>query len=186
MPYPTPAQLELPVQPYHVTGYHFAQKVRRKIVLWATHLGDDVVVSAGKPVSAIGAGEVVWAEIRPGKPDHRNWGGIIVIGHTHQKTGESFFSVYGHLRDLTVTVGQQINAQERLGVVAPGLTPENGWWQIPHLHFAIYQGPWQNTILPGYKRLEERRTKVRWWRNPQEFIEAYNLDQVRGEGNSRV
>jgi len=175
MAYPIPAQLILPIKPYQVDGYHFGQRLRRRIILWATHLGDDVVAKPGAPVVAIGEGEVVWAEVRLGSATKRNWGGIVVIGHTHRASSTPFYSLYGHLRDLTVTVGQTVPAGQVLGAIAEGSTPENGWWQIPHLHFAIYTGPWQNTILPGYKRLEERRTKVAWWQDPQEFINAYSL-----------
>lgn len=174
MAYPAPTKLYLPIEPYTVSGYHFGERLRRWIILWATHLGDDVVQPAGKPVNAIGEGEVVWAETRAGNEHKRNWGGIIVIGHSHHQSGEEFYSVYGHLRDLTVTVGQTISAEQPLGVIAEGNTPENGWWKIPHLHFAIYQGPWRNEILPGYKRPEEWRTKLAWWRDPQTFIADYN------------
>lgn len=174
MPYPTPSQLQLPISPYKIEGYHFGQRLRRRIVLWATHLGDDLVASAGTPVSAIGEGTVVWSEVRPGSPEKRNWGGIIVVGHTHRANQPPFFSVYGHLHHLRVRIGDTVSAQQIIGEVAPPLTPENGWWKTPHLHFAIYVGPWRGDILPGYKRPEEWRTKVAWWRDPQEFITEYN------------
>lgn len=184
MSYPIPTRLELPVEPYEVSGYHFGQRLRRRIILWATHLGDDVVQPAGTPVTAIGEGEVVWAEVRPGAPHKRNWGGIVIIGHLHHATGEPFYSLYGHLRDLTVTVGQAVSTAQTLGVIAESHTPENGWWQIPHLHFAIYTGPWNNQILPGYKRPEQFRTRVAWWQDPQEFINAYNLVDNSAKVNS--
>jgi murein DD-endopeptidase MepM/ murein hydrolase activator NlpD len=68
-----------------------------------------------------------------------------------------------------MVVGGQV-----IGVVAEGLTPENGWWKIPHLHFGIYVGPWRDSVLPGYKRFEEFRTKTKWWEDPSSFIEKYN------------
>lgn len=174
MSYPAPTSLALPIQPYGVDGYRFKQRLRRHIILWATHLGDDVVKPAGTIVTAIGEGEVVWAEVRPGTQQRRNWGGIVILGHTHHSTGEPFYSLYGHMRDLTVTVGQTISAGQPLGMIAEGDTPANGWWKIPHLHFAIYVGPWNNEILPGYKRTEQWRAKVAWWRDPQTFIQSYN------------
>lgn len=172
--YPQPPRLVLPVEPYTVSGYRFGQHVRRWIILWATHLGDDVVQPAGTPIRAIGEGEVVWSEVRPGSAKRRNWGGVVIIAHAHRVTGQPFYSLYGHLRDLAVTVGQTVGAEQVLGVIAEGHTPENGWWQIPHLHFALYTGPWNNQILPGYKRPEERRTRVAWWQDPQTFIKSYN------------
>lgn len=174
MAYPTPSQLQLPVTTYQVSGYHFRQRIRRRIILWATHLGDDVVVPTGTPVVAIGAGEVVTAETRPGSEQKRNWGGLVILGHTDRHTQAAFFSVYGHLQDLQVRVGDMVQSGQQLGSIAAGRTPENGWWQIPHLHFGIYTGPWTGKVLPGYKRPEERRTKLRWWAEPQAFIADYN------------
>lgn len=174
MAYPAPDKLIVPVVPYGVTGYSFKQRIWRRFFLWATHLGDDIEVLAGTKVVAIGPGEVVWAEMRLGSLRQRNWGGVVVIGHTHRERDESFFSVYGHLRDLAVRVGDHVVGGQSLGLVAEGLTPENGWWVRSHLHFGIYVGPWKEEILPGYKRPEERRTKLAWWKEPQQFIEEYN------------
>lgn len=185
MAFPMPRQLVLPVEPYHVSGYHFRQRLRRRLLLWATHLGDDVVQPAGKPVRSIGEGTVVWAEVRLGHAKKRNWGGIVIIGHTHRTTGQPFYSLYGHLKDLTAVAQQPVAAEQTLGVVADGNTPENGWWQIPHLHFAIYTGPWPNTILPGYKRPESWRTRLSWWHDPQTFIAAYNLARNNTKQNNR-
>ncbi len=174
MAYPVPDKLVLPVAPYEVTGYSFKQRVWRRLFLWATHLGDDIEAAAGTKVVAVGAGEVVWAEMRAGSVQQPNWGGVVVIGHMHRVSGEPFFSVYGHLCDVAVRVGDHVEGGYELGLVAEGLTPENGWWQRAHLHFAIYVGPWTGEILPGYKRLEEWRTRVGWWREPKQFIEEYN------------
>ncbi|MEX1997292.1 MAG: peptidoglycan DD-metalloendopeptidase family protein [Candidatus Andersenbacteria bacterium] len=182
--YPQPDHLFLPIQPYNVSGYHFGQRLRRRIILWATHLGDDVIAPAGTAVCTTGAGEVVWAEIRRGTARHRNWGGLIVIGHTARTTSQPFFSIYGHLQDLTVRVGETVAPQHCVGTIAPGLTAENGWWEIPHLHFGIYSGPWQRQVLPGYKRPEEWRTRLRWWHDPKSFIEAYNLASTSAPSNS--
>ena len=163
-----------PVDDYVVKGYHFGERVRSRIILWARHLGDDVVLSPETPVKAIGAGRVVWSEIRPGNSERRNWGGLVVIEHTHKKSQVLFYSLYGHMKDLEVKAGDQVLAGRPLGKVAPGPSPENGWWKTPHLHFGIYVGPWTDAVLPGYKRFFDDRTKFTWWRDPQKFIEEYN------------
>ena len=98
MSFPIPDKLQLPVEQYKVGGYKFHKRVRRWWILWATHLGDDVVVPAGTQVSAIGDGEVVWSQMRLGEDLKRNWGGIVVIGH--KNNFQTFYSVYGHMRDL--------------------------------------------------------------------------------------
>lgn len=171
--HPTPATLSFPLEPYNTDGYHFKQPVRSRIILWARHLGDDVLGAPGTPIHAIGDGAVVWSEMRLGSEEKRNWGGIVIIGHTNKVSGESFYSLYGHLKDLTVHQGDVVTIGQEIGRIAPGHTPENGWWKIPHLHFGIYTGPWMNTVLPGYKRPFERRTKVAWWQDPKPFIEGY-------------
>lgn len=173
MSYPTPAQLLYPLEPYTVAPgvYRFGTRVRSRVILFARHLGDDLVVPAGTPVKAIGEGEIVWAGVREGREERRNWGGLVVVKHG------TFYSVYGHMKDLAVQEGDRVQKGQQIGAVAPGLTPENGWWKIPHLHFGIYVGPWTGEILPGYKRPFDGRTKFRWWRDPKKFIEQYNRSE---------
>lgn len=179
MSFPVPDKLQLPVEQYNIAGYAFQKRVRRWWILWATHLGDDVVVPAGTQVNAIGDGEVVWSQMRLGEDLKRNWGGIVVIGHQVQVQNPNdkfqiFYSVYGHMRDLRVSAGDSVEKGQQIGIVADSYTPENGWWKIPHLHFGIYTGPWDGKILPGYKRVEEFRTKMKWWEDPKIFIDKFN------------
>lgn len=170
------AKLQYPVQPYEVKGYRFGQRVRSRILLWARHLGEDVILPPGTAVVAAGEGQVVWSQMRLGSREKRNWGGIVVVCHTHRRTNQKFYSLYGHLQELQVRVGDTVTAGQVVGNVAEGHSPENGWWKIPHLHFAIYMGPWTEAVLPGYKRFFDGRTKFSWWRSPQQFIEEYNRD----------
>ena len=162
-------ELRWPVDNYS-TGdfYKFGDRVGSRGG-WVSHLGDDVKASAGTVVRAVGAGEVAQAETRAGSGEKRNWGGVILIKHA------GFYSVYGHLDNLKVQVGDRVEAGEEIGRVARALTPENGWWQNEHLHFAIYTGSWRPGVaLPGYYRWWQFRTKKKWWRDPQDFIKNYN------------
>jgi len=120
-------KLLLPLEPYTLAPdvYHFGTRVRSRVILSARHLGDDLVVPPGTPVRAIAEGEVVWAGVRAGSEEARNWGGLIVVKHDYPKT-QTFYSVYGHIKDLTVKVEDHVAAGQQLGVVADGLTPENG------------------------------------------------------------
>lgn len=163
-------KLIFPIEPYELEDgvYRFGMRVRSRKIFWARHLGDDLVVSPGTLVRAIGEGEVVWAGIREGTSQKRNWGGLVVIKHS------DFYSVYGHMKNLRVKVEGRVEGGDKIGEVAEGNTAENGWWKIPHLHFAIYLGPWTGEILPGYKRPFDGRTKFSWWRDPKSFIEEYN------------
>lgn len=184
--YPVPNTLQFPVQSYAVTSRKFGERVRSRFILWARHLGDDVELTPGTAISAIGDGKVVWAEVRSGNKEHRNWGGIVVVGHQHKDTDESFFSLYGHLTELAVQAGDIVKMSQLIGKVAPGYTPENGWWKTPHLHFGIYAGPWLDQILPGYARMFDGRTKFSWWRSPGPFITEYNKSIASTEGSQQA
>ncbi|MBI4022427.1 MAG: M23 family metallopeptidase, partial [Candidatus Andersenbacteria bacterium] len=183
--YPVVNKLVLPVSDYRQSdaSRRFGDKIRRRVVLWAVHLGDDVVAPAGTAVRAIGDGEVVFASTLPGSERHRSWGGLVVIGHftsppalsSHEErgnfagggVGEVFYSLYGHLGELRVREGEVVGAGQQVGVVAAGKTPENGWWQTPHLHFAIYTGP-----LPARRSLGEGgagRALPGYWR-PDDWL----------------
>jgi len=167
------AQLQLPISPYEVTGYKFGQLVRSRKILFARHLGDDILADPGTPVVCVGDGRVMWSEMRLGTKEKRNWGGVVIVEHINQNTGLLFYSVYGHLDHLEVQQGQRVALGDRIGVVAAGYTPENGYWKLPHLHFGIYTGPWTKQVLPGYARPFEGRTKFRWWQDPKRFISCY-------------
>lgn len=189
----TISQLQLPVTPYTTGEFRqFGERIRRHLILWATHLGDDVAAAAGMTVQAIGEGKVVWCEMRLGSEAKRDWGGVVIIRHDrggrNKEAGmketsaeATFYSIYGHITDLEVVRGQKVERGQQLGVVAPALTPENGWWRRAHLHFAIYTGPWKEQILPGYARPDDwlrpgatRRTRLAWWHDPRQFIATYN------------
>lgn len=165
--------LQLPITPYQVTGYRFGQRVRSRKILFARHLGDDIVADPQTEVFCIGNGRVVWSEMRLGTKEKRNWGGIVIVEHVDRRTGLFFYSVYGHLTDLGVKEKSIVTQGDRIGNVAFGDTPQNGYWKLPHLHFGIYTGPWTNHVLPGYARPFEGRTKFRWWQNPARFIASY-------------
>lgn len=171
MSFPVADQLVFPVKPYKISGYKFGQRIRCKFVLWTTHLGEDVG-EVGSRVVTIGDGEVVWSEMRCGSERKHNWGGLVLVAHRGKS--QNFYSIYGHLRELKVKVGDQVVVGQSLGVVAEGQTPENGWWKIPHLHFAIYTGLWHDQVPPGFEQWWNTRTKKKWWQEPKAFIEAYN------------
>lgn len=166
--------LRSPIESYSVSGYRFGQRVRSRLVLWARHLGDDIATSPGTTVVSIAAGRVAWSEVRAGSPSKRNWGGLVVIGHSNKRDGQAFFSLYGHIGDIQCVTGDAVTEGFGIGTVATAGSAENGGWAISHLHFGIYVGPWTNSVLPGYARFFDRRTKFRWWANPREFIEMYN------------
>ncbi len=172
--FPVPAEVSPPLTPYVVKGYMFGKRVRSRIFLWARHLGDDIVADPGTPVRTIGEGKVVWSEMRLGEADRPNWGGIVILGHRHKDTDEPFYSLYGHLQHIRVHTDELVSTSQVIGEIAPGKTPENGYWKTPHLHFSIYVGPWMDQVLPGYARPFEGRTRFHWWQAPGVFMRQYN------------
>lgn len=102
--------------PYHQSGS-----------MWSSgyHTGVDFIASTGTTVRAVGAGTVVSA----------GWGGAygneVVIRHADGK-----YSQYGHLSQLSVSVGQSVTAGQRIG-----LSGATGNVTGPHLHFEIRTGP---------------------------------------------
>lgn len=178
MTYPAPSYLEVPLDKYELGAYRFGTWIRGRF-LPVMHLGDDAMGLPGTKVSALGDGEVVWSQMRPGSKEKKNWGGLVVIGHTHKKSQETFYSLYGHITEIQVKAGDKVHLGQKLGVIAPGQSPDNGYWKLPHLHFSIYVGAWHEQVLPGWWRIWQRRTWPWHWRNPQKFIKKYNLDNFR-------
>jgi murein DD-endopeptidase MepM/ murein hydrolase activator NlpD len=166
--------MQYPISPYEVTGYGFGSRIRSRGIFIARHLGHDILAQAGTKVSCMMDGTVIWSEIRPGSAQKKNWGGIVIVEHVNADTSEKFYSVYGHIKNLKITVGQIIKKGDAIGVVAEGATPENGFWKLAHLHFGIYVGPWTGAVLPGWLRPFEGRTKLSWWKDPKVFIDTYN------------
>ncbi|MFI8261710.1 peptidoglycan DD-metalloendopeptidase family protein [Streptomyces sp. NPDC085665] len=95
--------------------------------MWSSgyHTGVDFIASSGTTVRSVGAGTVVSA----------GWGGAygneVVIRHADGK-----YSQYGHLSQLSVSVGQSVTGGQTIG-----LSGSTGNSTGPHLHFEIRTGP---------------------------------------------
>jgi len=170
--YPIALKIGYPLDKYKITGWGFEKKVLAGKIL-GVHLGEDVRASAKTAVKCVGSGKVVYTALHPGSPSKGNWGNIVIIGHRKHKPKKEFYSLYGHLDTPLVRIGEKIKIGQKIGVIAPANTPQNGWWPA-HLHFAIYLGPWNGIVLPGYFQEGSNRTKLEYWTNPSEFIENYS------------
>jgi murein DD-endopeptidase MepM/ murein hydrolase activator NlpD len=89
----------------------------------APHRGVDIAAPAGTPVGAMAAGVVSLAA-----PDMFFTGNTVMIDH-----GYGLHSVYAHLSELDVKVGQTVRQRQPLGRV--GAT---GRATGPHLHWGVY------------------------------------------------
>lgn len=87
------------------------------------HRGVDVAAPKGEPVNAMLAGVVTVAE-----PDMYYTGGTVMIDHGH-----GVKSLYAHLSEVSVEVGQRLNSGDMLGRI--GAT---GRVTGPHLHLSLY------------------------------------------------
>ena len=90
----------------------------------------------GDPVHAAGFGQVVFArEAGPG------WGKMVILAHRigGQDSLRVIQTVYAHLRDIHVQVGQVLQRGERLGSVGNA----DGRY-LAHLHFEIREGAFIN------------------------------------------
>lgn len=180
--YPSAPELDYPLNDWKVNDVGFL-KDQREIYgtdEYREHLGEDCVIKPGTPVFAIGRGKVVYSALhstdrepeQEGGPGS-NWGNVIIIGHGGRKLGRPFWSLYGHLAERRVKLGDRVKLGEEIGEVAEGWTSENGWWKQAHLHLAIYTGSWRGEVLPGTYR-DGERTKKELWEPPTEFIDNYN------------
>lgn len=185
MPYPAPKRLLTPLPDVTRVGRAFQEEGILGGRSWGLHLGVDLYADPGAPIACVGDGQVVYAVLHPGSRRRGNWGHIVIVGHTHARDRRPFFSVYGHLGACAVAAGQLVACGDVLGPVGKGRTPENGYWPEPHLHFAIFRGPWEGKVLPGYFREEDARTKLEDWVDPLAFVQVYPAVTPGVAGNPR-
>lgn len=86
------------------------------------HSGVDYSAPRGTAVAAAGAGDVTYAGAMAG-----GWGRVVTIGH-----GADVRTMYAHLSDIRVRVGQRVVAGETVGLVG-----SSGNADGPHLHFEV-------------------------------------------------
>jgi murein DD-endopeptidase MepM/ murein hydrolase activator NlpD len=165
--------IQFPLDNYDANGHQFGQVGINNGVDWGIHLGDDCMTPEGTSVKAILPGKVIYSGLHPGSEKKPNWGNIIIIQHKHPKKENVICSLYGHLGERSKQAGDFVEKGEVIGYVGKGFSPENGWWK-EHLHFAIYEGPWEDTVLPGYFKKEQHRTKISYWRNPVKWLQRYS------------
>lgn len=103
-----------------------------------THHGVEFNVPAGTPILAAASGRVVVAgpdlELRLGATSDF-YGLVVVIELDTYLDGQAVYNLYGHLSEVNVAVGQQVQAQD---VIA--LSGASGVADGPHLHFEVRVG----------------------------------------------
>lgn len=103
-----------------------------------THHGVEFNVSNGTPIYAVAAGTVVVAgdDLSDVHGEHANfYGNLVVIEHESTYQGQSVFTLYAHLSQVQVGVGQQVEARQQIA-----LSGGTGVADGPHLHFEVRLG----------------------------------------------
>lgn len=149
-----PPQYPVPLAIGEFDHFYFARPIAADVVNWPvanyrygginltpeiTHTGVDIPTLAGTPVLAAGPGVVTWAGwgLFSGAPENQKdpYGIAVSIRHDFGYGGEPIYTVYAHLRDVNVAVGQWVNTGEKIGEVG-----DTGYTTGPHLHFELRLG----------------------------------------------
>jgi len=144
-------------------SYEFGKEVVYDGKSWGVHLGQDYTLKAGSGVFAAADGKVVYSSVHLGSKKKRNWGNIVIVAH--KLRGKIVFTLYGHLGQRAVKKGERVRLGEKLGSIGAGNSKENGYWE-PHLHFAVFGGQYDGSVLPGYDPPGNRKD----WMDPGVFL----------------
>jgi murein DD-endopeptidase MepM/ murein hydrolase activator NlpD len=104
-----------------ISGVYGSQRILNGKPRWP-HYGIDIAAKKGTPIKSSGRGIVTLAE-----KDLYYTGGTIIMDHGH-----GISTIYSHLEDVLVVVGDQINQGDIIGTVG-----STGRSTGPHLDFRI-------------------------------------------------
>lgn len=102
------------------------------------HTGIDIPLKVGSPVFAAGSGRVAWSGfgLLSGETNRNDpYGLAVVIRHDFGYQGQTLYTVYGHLSETNLVIGQPIESGEVVG-----LSGATGKVTGPHLHFEVRIG----------------------------------------------
>ncbi|MCX7608961.1 MAG: M23 family metallopeptidase [Anaerolineales bacterium] len=124
-----------PVSDYRYGGTYFGPDI--------IHTGIDLPAPRGTEVMAAGPGTVVWSGygLFSGLPANKEdpYGIAIAIRHDFGYRNQPLYTIYAHLSETDVIVGQWVQTGEVIGNVG-----ETGVTTGPHLHFEVRLG--ENTF----------------------------------------
>jgi len=155
---------DFPVGKPNADGYYTARGVR---LVSPVHYGEDWDgrgggdTDLGDPIYTMGDGVVTWAY-----DVHKGWGNVVIIRHAYRDpaTQQIKFcdSLYGHLLEIMVKVGQQVKRGQQIGRMGSN----NGMYPA-HLHFEV-----RHNIAIGMLRDNVARNFENW-AVPSDFIKRY-------------
>jgi murein DD-endopeptidase MepM/ murein hydrolase activator NlpD len=99
------------------------------------HTGVDIPAPKGTPILAAGPGIVMWAGygvFQGGYDPTDPYGLAVTIRHDFGYQNRILYTIYGHMAETNVVVGQHVETGDLLGLVG-----ETGRVTGPHLHFEV-------------------------------------------------
>lgn len=121
-----PHSLPWPVQGRVLS--QFGKEYRSDLNTWIFRDGIKIAGTAGAPVRASAAGSVIYAG------PFRSYGNVVIMDH-----GKGFFTIYGFLKEIKVSVGDKIELQGTVGTVGKDTQSSSGTGQSA-VYFEIRQG----------------------------------------------
>lgn len=101
------------------------------------------------------------------------WGNVIIVRHAYLERGTINYvdSLYGHLHQINVTVGQKVSRGQKIGAIG-----NNHGQYDAHLHFELRK----NLVVGMYRSSFPRDLSVYWV--PSQFLAAHRTS----EGDGRI
>ncbi len=103
----------------------FGQEKHPKYNVYTVNNGIDIEVPVGTAVRAVAKGRIDYVS-----EEYSSMGGMVVINH-----GDGYYTLYGHLSEIGVAVGQEVAAGASVG-----RSGETGSLKGPVLHFEVRKG----------------------------------------------
>jgi len=122
-------QLEWPLRGQVVGRFGLEHHPRYNVA--TPNNGIDIAAPVGTAVRAVARGRVDYTS-----DDYASYGPIVIINHGRSGEGEdSYYTLYAHLSDVTVAVGQEVSAGQVIGS-----SGDVGSLKGPVLHFEVRRG----------------------------------------------
>jgi septal ring factor EnvC (AmiA/AmiB activator) len=104
---------------------HFGPETHARFGTTINNNGIDIAAQVGTPVRAVARGRVEYTS-----EDYASFGPIVILNH-----GDGFFTLYAHLSEILVSVGQDVTPGQIVGRVG-----DTGSLKGPILHFEVRKG----------------------------------------------
>lgn len=132
-----PHSLPWPVQGTVVSK--FGKEYRSDLNTWIFRDGIKIAAPYGTSVKAVAGGSVIYAGA------FRSYGNVVIVDH-----GKGFFTIYGFLKDIGVSVGTNVSAGSSVGTVGKDTQASSGTGQYA-VYFEMRQGTTAVDPLPWLK-----------------------------------